>query len=71
MQRKGVFSSVKAKLILTMVVLAALPLIAATAINYYRTTTTSKAEAKITLAWSAWFLESEINKIFADTEISL
>ncbi|SEA63780.1 methyl-accepting chemotaxis protein [Pseudobutyrivibrio sp. ACV-2] len=71
MRRKGVFSSVKAKLILTMVVLAALPLIAATAINYYRTTTTSKAEAKITLAWSAWFLESEINKIFADTEISL
>lgn len=36
--KKGISSSVKAKLIITMVVLAALPLIAATTINYYRTT---------------------------------
>ncbi len=69
--KKGISSSVKAKLIITMVVLAALPLIAATTINYYRTTASAKAEAKVTLAWSAWFLEGEINKIFAQTELSL
>ncbi|WP_036948583.1 methyl-accepting chemotaxis protein [Pseudobutyrivibrio ruminis] len=69
--KKGISSSVKAKLIITMVVLAALPLIAATTINYVRTTSSAKAEAKNTLAWSAWFLEGEINKIFAETELSL
>lgn len=71
MQKKGIFSSVKAKLIMTMVVLAAMPLLAATAINYVRTTYSSKVEAKESLAWSAWFLESEINKVFAQTELSL
>ncbi|MDC7280068.1 methyl-accepting chemotaxis protein [Butyrivibrio fibrisolvens] len=71
MQNKGILSSVKTKLIITMVVLAAVPLLTATTINYVRTTTKAKAEAKITLAWSAWFLESEINKIFAETELSM
>lgn len=37
MQKKSIFSSVKAKLIFTMVFLAAIPLIAATTINYVRT----------------------------------
>ncbi len=69
--KKGISSSVKAKLIITMVVLAALPLIAATSINYYRTTKNAKSVAKETLEWSAWFLEGEINKIFSETEISL
>ena len=68
---KGIKSSVKAKLIITMVVLAALPLIAATTINYFRTTASAKKEAKESLAWSAWFLEGEINKLFAETELSL
>ena len=71
MQKKGILSSVKAKLILTMVVLAALPLLTATTINYVRTTTKAKADSKITLAWSAWFLESEIHNTFAATEVAL
>lgn len=71
MSKKGFLSSVKAKLIFTMVVLAALPLLAATGINYYRTTASAKAEAKDTLAWSAWFLEGEINKIFSETELAM
>ena len=50
MKKTGIFSSVKAKLILTMVVLAALPLIAATGINYYRTTANAKAEAMDSLS---------------------
>lgn len=71
MQKRSFLSSVKAKLILTMVVLAAIPLIAATAINYVRTTTTAKSEAEITLNWSAWYLGGAINKIFSETELSL
>ena len=53
MQKKSILSSVKTKLIITMVVLAALPLLTATTINYVRTTTKAKEDAKITLAWSA------------------
>ncbi|QFJ53708.1 methyl-accepting chemotaxis protein [Pseudobutyrivibrio xylanivorans] len=71
MKKKSIFSSVKAKLIFTMVFLAAIPLIAATTINYVRTTSSAKAEAQITLNWSAWYLEGAINKTFSETELAL
>ena len=71
MNKKTGFASVKSMLIISMVVIAAIPLIVAISINYIRATTSAKAEAKITLAWSAWYLEDEIHNIFAQTEVSL
>ncbi len=71
MQKKSPLASVKVKLIITMLVLVAIPLIVATTINYVKTTSKAKADAEVTLNWSAWFLESEINKIFSETELSL
>ena len=58
-------SSVKAKLILAIVAIAAIPLIVATTVSYVTSTNKDKVEAKETLEWSTWYLEAEVNNMFA------
>ena len=65
------FSSVKTKLILAMVAIAAIPLIVATSISYYTSTTNAKDLAKEQNEWSAWYLQSSLNTIFAKGESAL
>ncbi|MBQ1901211.1 MAG: methyl-accepting chemotaxis protein [Lachnospiraceae bacterium] len=64
-------SSVKAKLILAIVAIAAIPLIVATTVSYVTSTNKDKVEAKETLEWSTWYLEAEVNNMFAKTESAL
>ena len=71
MKKSSILSSVKTKLIITMVAIAAIPLILATTNSYIRTTKAAKEDSEITLSWSAWYLECEINDLFARTEIAL
>ena len=67
----SVFASVKTRLIISMIAIAAIPLIVATCINYYSATAKAKEAAKDTLSWSAQCLEAEINDLFSKTEASL
>ena len=64
-------SSIKAKLITSMIAIAAIPLIVATSISYISSTEKSKIEAQENLQWSVKYLESEINAKFGRTESSL
>ncbi len=67
----SLFSSVKTKLIIAMVAIAALPLIVATSISYYTSTKDAKEQAKEQNEWSAWYLQSSLNTIFAKGESAL
>jgi methyl-accepting chemotaxis protein len=69
--KKALFSSVKTKLIIAMVALAAMPLLVSTAINYNSSTKSATHTAKEQNEWSAWYLQSELNTIFAEGEAAL
>ncbi len=69
--KKALFSSVKTKLIIAMVALAAMPLLVSTAINYNSSTKSATYTAKEQNEWSAWYLQSELNTIFAEGEAAL
>lgn len=71
MQKKKGISSVKTRLIISMVAIAAIPLMIATINTYLSFSESAKKEAKETLSWSAWYIECEINDLFARTEYSL
>ncbi|MCR5468544.1 MAG: hypothetical protein K6F37_06255 [Lachnospiraceae bacterium] len=63
--KKGMgLSSVKGKLIISMVLIAAIPLALATFNSYMKFSKNAKDEAQITLNWSAWYIEGEINDVF-------
>ncbi|WP_243143515.1 methyl-accepting chemotaxis protein [Pseudobutyrivibrio xylanivorans] len=69
--KMSVFQSVKTKLILAMVAIAALPLLVATSISYYTSTNEAKELAKEQNEWAAWYLQSSLNTIFAKGESAL
>ncbi|SKB45921.1 methyl-accepting chemotaxis protein [Lachnospiraceae bacterium] len=64
-------SSIKVKLIIAMVTVAAVPLIVATAINFFSSTNKARETAKENLEWQAWYLQSQINNLYSRTESSL
>ncbi len=71
MRKKINLSSVKSKLIISMVAIAAIPIILITINNYIASTKSAMSEYKVSLNWAAWYIECEFNDIFARTELSL
>ncbi|MCR4781322.1 MAG: methyl-accepting chemotaxis protein [Lachnospiraceae bacterium] len=65
------FHSLKTRLVLTMLLIAALPLILIVSITYIQSTSKAKDDAKANLVWQAKFLESSINTIITDNKSAL
>ena len=69
--KASIMSSVKTKLMIAMVIIAAIPLFTATTISYVSGTNSSKYSAKEQNEWSAWYLQSSLNTIFSKGESAL
>ncbi|SEA59844.1 methyl-accepting chemotaxis protein [Pseudobutyrivibrio sp. ACV-2] len=69
--KASLFSSVKTKLIIAMVAIAAIPLLVATSISYYSSTKEAKQLAKDDNEWAAWYLQASLNTIFSKGESAL
>jgi len=70
-KKKNIFSSVKSKLIATMLLISIIPLVVAILISYNNSSTSAEEQAKQNLDWQAKYIESEIDKIFTKCEASL
>ena len=65
------FDSVKTKLIIIMMLIAAVPLMVAVIISYITSTNKAKADAMDNLASQASFLQAEVSNTFTKTETAL
>ena len=63
--------SVKTRLITSMLLVAAVPLIIAVIISYYTSTTKAKADAIDSLEWQAWYVEAAIQNVIQSNESSI
>ncbi len=64
-------SSIKVKLIIAMVAVAAVPLLIAITINYNFSTKKARESAKESLQWQAWYLQATIHNLYSKTESAL
>ncbi len=69
--KKSFFSSVKTKLIVSMICLAGIPLILATTISYFSSTAKIKSLTTDNLGWDVWYLQANIHSLFAETKAAL
>ncbi len=65
------FLSIKVKLIIAMVAVAAVPLIAATTINFISSANKSTITEKDNLDWQAWYIQAAVNNLFSRTKTAL
>lgn len=73
-QKKSTISlkdSIKTKLIVAMLLVAAIPLVIAVSISYYTSTTKAVADAVDSLEWQAWYVEAAIGAVFTNNEASI
>ena len=64
-------NSVKFKLIFSMIIVAAVPLIIAVTLSYITSTRKAKVDAIDRLEWQAWYVESEISAIMQNNKASI
>ncbi|MBE5905984.1 MAG: HAMP domain-containing protein [Lachnospiraceae bacterium] len=64
-------NSVKTRLILCMMGVAAIPLLIAIVISYLSSTGKAKSDAEETLAWQAHYLEAEINGVIKQNQMAI
>ncbi len=69
--KKSILSTIKVKLLLAMLAVAAIPLTVAIIITYNVSTSKAVYNSKEMLDWQAWYLEAAINELFSRTETSL
>ena len=63
--------SIKTKLIASMLLVAAVPLIIAVSISYYTSTQKAKEDAIDSLEWQAWYVEAAIGSVIQSNESSI
>ncbi len=71
MVKKRILKSVKTKLILSVLALAAIPLVVTNLISYISTSSATKNSMIDSLDWSAWYMQEEMNNLFSKTNYSL
>ncbi|SDB05119.1 methyl-accepting chemotaxis protein [Pseudobutyrivibrio sp. YE44] len=67
----SVSNSVKAKLIVSMLSVAAIPLLIAIIVSYITSTTKAKADAIDSLEWQTWYVESQIQVVFENNKSAI
>ena len=63
--------SVKTKLIVSMLLVAMVPLVIAVGISYYTSTNKAKEDAIDSLEWQAWYVEAAIMTVIQNNESSI
>ena len=69
--KASILSSIKVKLIIAMVAVAAVPLLIAITINYNSSTRKARESAKESLQWQAWYMQATIHNLYSKTESAL
>ncbi|SCZ77802.1 methyl-accepting chemotaxis protein [Pseudobutyrivibrio xylanivorans] len=64
-------NSIKTKLISSMMLVAAIPLLIAVSISYYTSTTKAVADALDSLEWQAWYVQSAILTVIKNNESTI
>ncbi len=64
-------NSIKTKLISSMLLVAAIPLLIAVSISYYTSTTKAVADALDSLEWQAWYVQSAILTVIQNNESTI